>query len=704
MKASERQFESLYTHGFARVSVCVPRVKVAAPAFNVERTIAMAKDACADGAALVLFPELGLSAYSNEDLFHQDALLDATEQALAKLLEQSVKLPAVLVVGAPLRFENKLFNCAAVVHRGRLLGLIPKTYLPNYREFYEKRQFTSGAAALSREVSLLGQDVPFGDDLVFEAEDLPGFSLFVEICEDVWVPIPPSTFGALAGATVLANLSASNITVGKAAYRRSLCADQSGRCVAAYLYSAAGQGESTTDLAWDGHALIYENANLLAESERFTDREQRIAADVDLDRLRQERMRMTSFGDAVTRYREKLAAFRRIRFELGRPERPVELRRDVERFPYVPHDPAKRDERCFETYNIQVSGLEQRLRATGIQKAVIGVSGGLDSTQALIVTCRTMDRLGLPRANVLGYTMPGFATTDKTKSGAWKLMRALGVSAAEIDIRPSCLQMLKDIGHPFARGEPAYDITFENVQAGERTSHLFRLANQHNGLVIGTGDLSELALGWSTYGVGDQMSHYNVNASVPKTLIQHLIRWEIDRGGLGDEARQVLRDILNTEISPELIPAAAEAGAGTGTGPSAGAGAAASQQPAQRSEDVIGPYELQDFHLYYTLRFGFRPSKVAFLCRHAWADKSRGLWPPGFPPESRREYDLPTIKRWLRTFLWRFFKTSQFKRSAMPNGPKVGSGGSLSPRADWRAPSDSEADVWLQELDKNVPG
>ena len=688
-----RPFDCLYAHGFARVSVCVPRLKVASPAFNVERTVAMARDACADGASVVLFPELGLSAYSNEDLFHQDALLDATEAALARLLEQSVKLPAVLIVGLPLRFEGRLFNCAAIVHRGRLLGLVPKSFLPNYREFYERRQFTPGSAATFRDVRLLGQDVPFGTDLIFEAEDVPGLSLFVEICEDVWVPIPPSTYGALAGATVLANLSASNITVGKAAYRRSLCADQSGRCIAAYLYSAAGQGESTTDLAWDGHAMIYENANLLAESKRFAETEQRIAADVDLDRLRQERMRMNTFGDNVQQYREKLATFRRVRFEVGLPERSVPLRREIERFPYVPHDPAKRDERCFETYNIQVSGLEQRLRSTGIKKAVIGVSGGLDSTQALIVTCKTMDRFGLPRANVLAYTMPAFATTDKTRSSAWKLMRAMGVSAAEIDIRPSCTQMLKDINHPFARGEPVYDIAFENVQAGERTSHLFRLANHHNGLVIGTGDLSELALGWATYGVGDQMSHYNVNASVPKTLIQHLIRWEIDRGELGEEARQVLRDILHTEISPELIPAA-----------DAGAGGAAGHGPAQKTEDFIGPYELQDFHLYYTLRFGFRPSKVAYLCRHAWGDKSRGPWPPGFPAEARREYDLPTIKKWLRTFLFRFFKTSQFKRSAMPNGPKVGSGGSLSPRGDWRAPSDSEADVWLEELEKNVPG
>jgi NAD+ synthase (glutamine-hydrolysing) len=527
---------------------------------------------------------------------------------------------------------------------------------------------------------------------VLEAKDLPGFTLYVEICEDVWTPIPPSTWGALAGAHVLLNLSASNITVGKAAYRRDLCVGQSGKCCAAYLYTAAGPGESTTDLAWDGHAIICENGNLMAESERFANHEQRITADLDLDRLRQERMRLSSFNDTVGQYRERISAYRRVRFEVGIPSGEVPLKRSIARFPFVPHNPAERDERCFETYNIQVSALEQRLRASSIKKLVIGVSGGLDSTQALIVAGRTMDRLGLPRANILGYTMPGFATTEKTKSNAWRLMKALGVSAAEIDIRPSCLQMLKDLGHPFGRGEPVYDITFENVQAGERTSHLFRLANYHNGLVLGTGDLSELALGWATYGVGDHMSHYGINSSVPKTLIQHLIRWEIDRGGLLGEERDVLKDILETEISPELIPGAAE-----GTGDSAAGG------PAQRTEEKIGPYELQDFNLYYLTRFGYRPSKVAFLSHHAWSDHTRGDWPPGFPAASRREYDLAAIKKWLRLFLFRFFAISQFKRSCLPNGPKVGSGGSLSPRGDWRAPSDSDATVWLEELDRNVP-
>ena len=684
MASDPKVFDSIYTHGYARVCAAVPRVKVADPHFNAGQTVRLAREAAADHAAVAMFPELGLSAYSCEDLFQQDALLDAVEQGLNEVVQQSASLPTLLVVGAPLRFEAKLFNCAIAVQRGRILGVVPKSYLPNYREFYEKRQFTSGFDAVSREVTLLGQTVRFGSELIYEAADVPGLGVHLEICEDVWTPIPPSTWGALAGATVLLNLSASNITVGKAAYRRELCAGQSGRCVAAYLYTAAGQGESTTDLAWDGHAMIYENGNLLAESERFKDGEQRISADFDLDRIRQERMRLTSFQDSVRHYQDRLQGFRRVPFTLGVPEESVPLRRAIPRFPYVPGEPKERDQRCFEVYNIQVSGLEQRIRATGIKKIVIGVSGGLDSTQALIVACRTMDRLQLPRQNVLAYTMPGFATSDKTKSNAWKLMKALAVSAEEIDIRPSCVQMLKDIHHPFAQGEPVHDVTFENVQAGERTSHLFRLANRYSGLVLGTGDLSELALGWNTYGVGDQMSHYSVNASVPKTLIQHVIRWEIDRGEVSDDAKNVLREILSTEITPELVPA------GTGG-------------QVQRSEDAVGPYELQDFHLYYILRYGFRPSKVAFMALQAWGDKRRGDWPPGFPENGRHEYPLPEIKKWLRVFLHRFFATSQFKRSAMPNAPKVGSGGSLSPRGDWRAPSDADATVWIEDLERNVP-
>ncbi|HLU25012.1 MAG TPA: NAD(+) synthase [Longimicrobiales bacterium] len=683
-----RDFHNLYAHGLIRAAVCVPFVRVADPAYNGERTIQLARRASDLRSAVALFPEMGLSAYSNDDLFHQDALLDATREALGRVVEASRALTPVLIVGAPLSFGGRLYNCGVVIYRGRILGVAPKTYLPNYREYYEARQFTSARNAPMREVELLGQTVPFGNDLIFEAENVPGFALFVEVCEDVWVPVPPSTYAALAGATVLANLSASNVTIGKSEYRHALCANQSARCLAAYLYSAAGFGESTTDLAWDGQAMIYENNDLLAEAERFSDTEQVIAADIDLERLLQDRMRMNTFGDAVGAHLDRVRAMRRVRFAFEVPEGDTGLLRPVERFPYVPADPAARDERCYEAYNIQVQGLMKRLRHTGLDRVVIGVSGGLDSTQALIVAARTMDRLGLPRTNILAYTMPGFATSEVTLANAHALMQALGVTASEIDIRPSCMQMFRDIGHPFAQGEPVYDVTFENVQAGERTSHLFRLANHHRALVVGTGDLSEQALGWTTYGVGDHMSHYNVNVSVPKTLIQHLIRWVIETRQFGEEASRVLQAILDTEISPELVPA--------GEGQAAGG-------PAQRTEEIIGPYELQDFNLYYITRFGFRPSKVAFLAYHAWRDRERGRWPEGIPPERRREYDLAIIKKWLEVFLYRFFQTSQFKRSALPNGPKVGSGGSLSPRGDWRAPSDSEAAAWLAELRANVP-
>ncbi|MGQ9927312.1 MAG: NAD(+) synthase [Chloroflexaceae bacterium] len=680
-------FLNLYRHGFARVAVAVPEVRVADPLFNAERTIALARRANDAGAAVALFPELGLSAYTNEDLFHQATLLEATLAALGQVMAASATLRPLLLVGAPLTIEGKLFNCAIAVHAGRVLGVIPKSYLPNYREFYEKRHFAAARAALSDTIALFDASVPFGPDLLFVARDLPALAIHAEICEDVWTPVPPSAYAALAGATVLCNLSASNITIGKADYRRALCAAQSGKCLAAYLYSAAGPGESTTDLAWDGHALIYENGECLAESPRFATDEQIIFADVDLERLLQERMRHTSFGDAASDYHARLHTFRRVPFAFEPPGGALPLLRTIERFPYVPDDPATRDERCYEAYNIQVHGLMQRLRATGISKVVIGVSGGLDSTQALIVAARTMDRLGLPRANILAYTMPGFATSERTRANAHALMRALGVSAGEIDIRSSALQMLRDINHPYAQGEPVFDVTFENVQAGERTSHLFRLANFHQALVLGTGDLSELALGWCTYGVGDHMSHYNVNASVPKTLIQHLIRWVIRSGQFDEATSATLLSILDTEISPELVPAH------DGTAPA----------PAQHTEALIGPYALQDFNLYYLTRFGFRPSKVAFLSYHAWADATRGAWPEDLPERRRVAYDLPTIKRWLEVFLYRFFQISQFKRSALPNGPKVGSGGSLSPRGDWRAPSDSSARVWLEELHANVP-
>jgi NAD+ synthase (glutamine-hydrolysing) len=652
------------------------------PLANAERTAALAARAHASGAVLAVFPELGLSGYSNEDLFHQDALLEASMAALGTVLEASRALRPVLIVGVPLRVEQRLFNCGVAIHSGRILGAAPKTYLPNYREFYERRQFTPGPHATAREVTLLGQLAPFGNDLVYDVPAIPHLAFHVEICEDVWVPVPPSTYAAMAGATVLVNLSASNITIGKADYRRMLCASHSARCLAAYLYSAAGSGESTTDLAWDGHGMVYENGHLLAETERFSTEEQFIVADIDLERLVQERMRMTSFTDAAGELRSRTSSLRRVSVELDLPHQDLPLSRAVERLPYVPSDAGARDERCYEAYNIQVQALATRLSSSGIEKAVIGVSGGLDSTHALIVTTRAMDRLRLPRTNVLAYSMPGFATSEWTRSNALGLMKALGVTAGEIDIRPSCLQMLKDIGHPYAKGERVYDLTFENVQAGERTSHLFRLANLHGGLVIGTGDLSELALGWCTYGVGDHMSHYSVNASVPKTLIEHLIRWTIRTRQFDESTSAVLQSIVDTEISPELIP-----------GDDGG-------KPSQASEAVLGPFELQDFFLYYTSRYGFRPSRVAFLAEHAWSCRARGAWPDEVPEKERHQYDRATIKRWLAAFLRRFFETSQFKRSALPNAPKVGSGGSLSPRSDWRAPSDGHADAWLAELNQ----
>jgi NAD+ synthase (glutamine-hydrolysing) len=633
--------------------------------------------------ALAVFPELGLSGYSIEDLLLQDALLDAVERAAATLLEASAALAPMLVVGAPLRHAGRIYNMALVLHRGRLLGVVPKSYLPTYREFYERRQVAAGDM-LGGVIALAGQTAPVGRDLLFAAEDCPGFVLHVEICEDMWVPIPPSAEGALAGATILANLSGSPITIGRADTRRLLCQSASARCLAAYIYAAAGPGESTTDVAWDGQVMVFENGARLAEAERFPAGAQMAVADIDLDLLRQERMRAGTFDDNRRTHAAATDRFRRIGFRLDPKPDDLGLLRPVERFPFVPSDKARLEQDCYEAYNIQVAGLVQRLRAASIKRVVIGVSGGLDSTHALIVAARALDLLGLPRAHILAFTLPGFATSDHTRANAWRLMESIGATARELDIRPAARQMLGDLGHPYAKGKPLYDITFENVQAGLRTDYLFRLANHNDALVLGTGDLSELALGWCTYGVGDQMSHYNVNAGVPKTLIQHLIRWVVASGQFGAEVGATLTAILATEISPELVPVAE------------------GEQP-QSTEAKVGPYALQDFNLFHTLRFGFRPSKIAFLAFHAWGDAARDGWPEGFPADSRRAYSLGEIRRWLEVFLWRFFAISQFKRSAMPNGPKVSSGGALSPRGDWRAPSDGTATAWLAELRENVP-
>ncbi|MET7679611.1 NAD(+) synthase [Streptomyces sp. NPDC005423] len=679
----ELNFRSLYQHGFARVAACTGHTVIADPPANAEAVLRQARACSEQGVAVAVFPELTLCGYSIEDLLLQDALLDQVEVALRTVVTGSADLLPVLVVGAPLRHRDRIHNCAVIVHRGRVLGVVPKSYPPNYREFYERRQIAPGDDERTGTIRLAGEPepVPFGVNLLFAADDVPGLVLHTEICEDMWVPVPPSAEAALAGATVLANLSGSPITVGRAEDRALLCRSASSRCLAAYVYAAAGPGESTTDLSWDGQTMIYENGMLLAESERFPLQDRFAVADVDLDLLRQERQRMGTFGDNRRTHAARTADFRTVPFRLDPPTGDLGLRRRVERFPFVPADPERLALDCYEAYNIQVAGLQQRLASIGDPKVVIGVSGGLDSTHALIVAANAMDRAGRPRSDILAFTLPGFATSDHTKDNAHRLMRALGVTASELDITPTARLMLAELGHPFAAGEPVYDVTFENVQAGLRTDYLFRLANQRGGIVLGTGDLSELALGWSTYGVGDQMSHYNVNSGVPKTLMQHLIRWVIGSGRFDEETDRTLAAILDTEISPELVPG----------------------EEMQSTESKIGPYALHDFTLFQVLRYGFRPSKIAFLAWHAWHDQEAGAWPPNFPEAKRTAYDLPEIRRWLEVFCRRFFAFAQFKRSAMPNGPKVSAGGSLSPRGDWRAPSDSSARAWLTELARFDP-
>jgi NAD+ synthase (glutamine-hydrolysing) len=670
-------FRNLYAHGFARVAACTGRVAIADPPANAEAVIRQARDCADEGVAVAVFPELCLTGYSIEDLLLQDTVLDQVEAAVATVVAATTDLVPLIVIGAPLRHRNRIYNCAVVIHRGRVLGVAPKSYMPTYREFYERRQLAPGDDQRG-EIRVAGVDAPFGPNLLFAADDVPGLVIHAEVCEDMWVPVPPSAEAALAGATVLLNLSGSPITVGRSRDRHLYCQSASSRCLAAYVYAAAGQGESTTDLSWDGQTMIYENGVLLECTERFPQDDRRSVADVDLDLLRQERMRMGTFDDNRRTHAARTDEFRRIGFTLGAPGGDLGLRREVERFPFVPADEERLDQDCYEAYNIQVAGLQQRLEAIGSPKIVIGVSGGLDSTHALIVAANAMDRAGRPRSDILGFTMPGFATSEGTKSNAHKLMRSLGITAEEIDITPTARTMLSEIDHPFSRGEEVYDVTFENVQAGLRTDYLFRIANQRGGIVLGTGDLSELALGWATYGVGDQMSHYNVNGGVPKTFIQHLIRWVIGTGKFDEDVNATLQAILDTEISPELVPG----------------------EVLQSTESKVGPYALQDFNLFYTLRFGMRPSKIGFLAWHAWRDSERGDWPRGFPEGKRVTYELPEIRRWLEVFCRRFFAFAQFKRSAMPNGPKVSAGGSLSPRGDWRAPSDSSAEAWLRDLER----
>lgn len=681
---TQHRFYSIHRHGLIRVGACTPLATAGDPAANAEATIALARQGHEAAADLLVFPELNLSSYAIDDLHLQDALCDAAEAALARVVEASADLRPVLLVGAALRRNGRLYNCAVAVSRGRILGVVPKSFLPNYREYYEKRWFAEGAGLTGLEITVAGQRAPFGTDLIFAAEDLPDFVFHAEICEDFWAPTPPSTAGALAGALILCNLSASNIVVGKARDREMLCAAQSARAVGAYVYSAAGPGESTTDLSWDGQGLVYELGEQLAASHRFASADATIYADVDAGRIRLERMRMGTFNDAAAASGHPETRFRRIGFAHQPDFADVGLKRQVRRFPFVPSNPVSLDEDCYEAFNIQVEALRKRIVATGAKRLVIGVSGGLDSTHALIVAAKAFDRLDRPRSDILGFTMPGFATSEGTKANAWTLMNALGITGDEIDIRPAARQMLADMDHPFGRGEPVYDIAFENVQAGLRTDYLFRLANQREGFVLGTGDLSELALGWCTYGVGDQMSHYAVNAGVPKTLIQYLIRWAIQTDQFDAPTNQVLDAILATEISPELVPAGDDG-------------------QLQSTESKVGPYELHDFFLHHIVRQGLSPSKVAFLAWHAWKDSEGGAWPIDFPEAKRNAYDLETIARWLESFLWRFLQTSQFKRSAIPNGPKVSGGGALSPRGDWRAPSDGVAKPWVEELSAALP-
>ncbi|MDR1823969.1 MAG: NAD(+) synthase [Bifidobacteriaceae bacterium] len=669
--------------GYLRVAACSFPVKLAQPQANAQTVADRAASAAAQGAQLAVFPELCLTGYSLDDLFMQQLVLDQVKAALTDLAQAARDLPLALVVGAPLRGTHRLYNCAVVVAGGEILGAVPKSYLPNYREFYEHRQFASGVGV--EEAAQVGpHQVQISDRLLFDLTYGPEmtFTLGVEVCEDLWVPISPGAEAALAGAEVIANLSGSPITVAKARERARLCEVQSSKLLAGYVYAAAGAGESSTDLSWDGQTLVFERGEALAEGARFVDGPVTTLADVDLALIRQDRLRQGSFDDNRLAFADRIDDFLRVAATLPATPAavgtPGTLYRRLARFPFVPDDAARLDQDCYEAYNIQVSGLVQRMRAIGQPKIVIGVSGGLDSTHALIVAAKAMDTQGRPRADILAYTMPGFATSDHTKANATALATALGVTFEELDIKPAAEQMLAGLRHPYAAGQPVYDVTFENVQAGLRTDYLFRLANHHGGIVLGTGDLSELALGWCTYGVGDQMSHYNVNCGVPKTLIQHLIRWVIRTGQFDAAVGQVLQSIVDTEISPELVPAGADGSL-------------------QSTQSQIGPYPLQDFTLYYVLRYGLTPRQILFRLHQAWGDAAAGEWPDGVPDGDRRGYPLAELVKWLGVFCDRFF-SAQFKRSAVPNGPKVVRGGALSPRGDWRQPSDAMGELWRAEL------
>ncbi len=639
-------------YGFVKVAAAVPTLKVADCSYNaqhIEKLILQAEEA---GVQIVAFPELCITSYTCGDLFAQQLLLEDAERALLYLLNQTRQLEVISILGMPLALDSTLLNAAVVIHRGKIQGVVPKTYLPNYKEFYEMRWFTSALAVEETQIQLCGQSVPLGTNLLFETPDT---TFGVEICEDMWAVIPPSSMLALKGAEILFNLSADNECIGKHRYVRSLISQQSARCIAGYVFSSCGFGESTTDVVFAGNGLIYENGSLLAQSERFRLEEQLIISEIDVERLRTERRMNTTFSANKAHCPGPKAE--RVRVDYRHNEEEFRLTRVFEPFPFVP--PMEEfAERCEEIFSIQVNGLAQRLNHTQAQTAVIGISGGLDSTLALLVCVQTFDKLGWDRKRILGITMPGFGTTDRTYNNALNLMRSLGISTREISIKAACIQHFKDIGHDIN----VHDTTFENGQARERTQILMDIANQTGGLVVGTGDLSELALGWATYN-GDHMSMYGVNASIPKTLVQYLVRW-VAENKMDEQSGATLLDIVDTPISPELVPANDRG------------------EIQQKTEDLVGPYELHDFFLYYFMRFGFRPEKIDYLAQRTFKDK----------------YDSATIRKWLHTFFRRFF-SQQFKRSCLPDGPKVGTV-AISPRGDWRMPSDASVAGWLKEIEE----
>lgn len=664
-------FTNAYAQGFVRIAARVLPVHLAQPLRNAQAVIEDVTWLDSQGVALVAYPELGLTGCTCDDLFSQSVLLDAAQEGLADIVEASTHLLPMIVVGVPLLFNSRVYNCAAVIHRGQLLGAVPKLYPDSVGQSYEQRWFSSGCDVDALvELPRLGSEFYLGSDWWCACQDVPGLRVHAAVYED-WLPISGSGEAAAQGATVLVNLAGSPAGLGLAESRKATAAALSARSNAAYVFTCAGPGESSTDLSWDGQTFIYECGELLGESQRFPQGPAGTIADVDTRRLTHVRYR---HHDANPDQLWVSPAF-----ELRPPQGDIGLRRMIDRFPFVPSDPNG----CREAYDIQVYGLTQRLQAIGNPKPIIGVSGGLDSAQALIVTAKAMDLMGRPRSDILAFTMPGFATSDKTKGSAIALMQAMGTTHETIDVRPAAQQILTDLGHPFADGQPVYDVTFENVQAGVRTDYLFRIANQRGGIVIGTGDLSELALGWCTYGVGDHMSHYAVNAGVAKTLIRHLINWVATSEQFDSEVNQILLTILSQEVSPELVPAS-------------------NGRTLQSTESIIGPYHLHDFFLYHFCFRGELPSRIAYLAWQAWRDTTTGSWPTSWAGNGKVSYNLSTITEWLAVFLKRFF-ANQFKRSASVDGPRVSPGGGLSPRSDWRMPSDASAETWLRELADNVP-